>query len=135
MKDPLDEALGLPPLEHAVRLPIVPEATTDDVDYEHTRKNIYRALGKIEDAMDELAQVARVSQHPRAYEVYANLAKTFLDANKELIDTRKRAQDSTRGPGGGEARVVNNNLVITSTDMLRAVKDAIRSQVAKEIDE
>lgn len=126
--DPLDEALGLPPMEIERRVPVVPEKETADADYEFARENLYRAVSKLEDAMDDLADVARISQHPRAYEVYANLTRTFVDANKDILNLRKAHQDTTgdrtRGP-----TTVNQTLMITSEEMLRAVKDTIRGRL------
>jgi type II secretory pathway component GspD/PulD (secretin) len=135
MQDPLDEALGLPPLPIVSREPVVPEKETEDHDYEFARENIYRAVAKIEDALDELQAVARISQHPRAYEVYANLAKTFVETNKDLLNLRKTQKESSSAQHQGPASVTHNNtVVITGADMLRNVKDLLRANIAKVID-
>jgi len=47
-------------------------------------------LKKVHRAVDELAIIARDSQHPRAYEVMATLIKNMSDMNKDLLEIQKR---------------------------------------------
>lgn len=120
MKDPLDEALGLPPMDRESREVTVPEKTTEDQDYEFARQNLYRLIAKAEDHLDELGDIAYVSQHARAYEVYSGLLKTTLEANRELLELKK-AHQATSGETGGP-RTINNNLIMTSDEVLRMIK-------------
>lgn len=117
MKDPLDDALGLPPMQREAREVIVPDSP--DSDYQEARKNLFRLIGKAEDHLDELGDIAMISQHPRAYEVYANLLKTTIDANKDLLALAKAQKelDGTAGP-----KTVNQNLIMTTDEVLRMLK-------------
>jgi hypothetical protein len=116
MKDPLDDALGLPPLSRGPAN--LPDPTLVD-DYEHARANLIRLAAKAEHALDELGEVAEISQHPRAYEVYANLMKTTVDANKELLALKKANKEIEGGP----SNVTNhNNLIMTSEEVLKMIK-------------
>ena len=61
---------------------------------DHDTPRVEKAKQNIEDvvkigteAVLELSEIARASEHPRAYEVLANMLKTLVDANKTLIDT------------------------------------------------
>ncbi len=120
MKDPLDDALGLPPMPRPARDVIIPEeGTAVDKDYEHARQNLYRLISKAEDHLDELGEIAMISQHARAYEVYANLMKTTIDANKDLLELAK-AQKTLSGVEG--PKTVNQNLIMTSDEVLKMLK-------------
>ena len=39
-----------------------------------------------EEAMREMLEIAKQSEHPRAFEVVSTLMKTVLDANKDFAD-------------------------------------------------
>ena len=45
------------------------------------------------DALDSLIDLAKASEHPRAFEVVAQLTKTLVDANKDLLDIQKKVKD------------------------------------------
>lgn len=66
-----------------------------EADAEIARQNIKNLLDKGGKAIEELAIVARDSQHPRAYEVMAGMLKNLSDMNKDLLDIQKRKQDLT----------------------------------------
>jgi len=43
--------------------------------------------------MDDLLNVAKASEHPRAYEVATGLIKNLADLNKDLLEIQKRRKD------------------------------------------
>jgi len=120
VKDPLDDAFGLPPMERPEPEITVPESISDDGDYEFARRNLYRLGTKGEDALDELREIAAVSQHARAYEVYSNLFKAVVDANRDVMALKKTHREVS---GGSGPKTVNNTLVMTSDEVLRLLKD------------
>lgn len=109
-------------MERETTEPIVPDSTTDD--YEEARKNMFRLLAKGEDALNELGEIAYISQHPRAYEVYSNLFKSLVDTNKELLGLKKTNKEITGASDG--PKTINNNLIMTSDEVLRMLKDKRR---------
>lgn len=119
MKDPLDDALGLPPIVRSPTEPVVPDSDTND--YDEARKNLYRLIAKAEDHLDELGEVAMISQHPRAFEVYSNLLKTTIDANKELLGLKKTNKEIS-GIGSEGPKTINNNLIMTTDEVLKMIK-------------
>jgi hypothetical protein len=119
--DPLVEAMGLEPVPVVRTEPTVPAPLTADEDYEFARKNMFRLVAKVEDQLDQLADIAQTSQHPRAYEVYSGLAKTLLDVNKELMGIKKTQKEISNESG---PRVQNNTLMVTTEEMLERFKDA-----------
>jgi hypothetical protein len=64
-----------------------------ETDTDIARQNIKDLIAKGKIAVDELAVVAKDSQHPRAYEVMATLIKNMADLNKDLLELQKRKKD------------------------------------------
>lgn len=70
------------------------ESTKDiDDDFSKARDNISDLIEKGNTAIDNLLHVAKESEHPRAYEVAANLIKTLSELNKDLLDIHKKKND------------------------------------------
>ena len=53
-----------------------------DNDYKYARENLYGVIEKGTEALDTLIDLAKASEHPRAFEVVSQLTKTLVDANK-----------------------------------------------------
>ena len=53
-----------------------------DSDYKYARENLYGVIEKGTEALDTLIELAKASEHPRAFEVVSQLTKTLVDANK-----------------------------------------------------
>ena len=64
-----------------------------ETDTEYARRNIRDLIDKGSVAVDNLLQVSKESEHPRAYEVVAGLIKTMADLNKDLLEIQKRKRD------------------------------------------
>jgi len=74
--------------------PIVVQSDIDS-DFEFARNNIRELAEKGKVAVDNILQVASATDHPRAYEVAANLLKSMADINKDLIELQKKKRDLT----------------------------------------
>ena len=70
------------------------ETLPDDIakDYHFARDNLYSVIEKGSYALDNLLQLAKASEHPRAFEVVSQLTKTLVDANKDLLDIQKKVK-------------------------------------------
>jgi hypothetical protein len=147
-KNPIEEALGLRPLEEALRdeqpdiidLPVIQEepkivdlvavAESDETlqDIEKARKNIEKIIELGGESLDEMISLAKQSESPRAFEVASTLMKTLLDANREFVEmsTRKKyAKDEILNPKEEEAaqtNITNNNLILSTADLLKMIK-------------
>ena len=73
----------------------VPVVNVVETDTDFARQNIRNLIDKGSSAIEELAVVARDSQHPRAYEVMAGMLKNLTDMNKDLLDLQKKKQELT----------------------------------------
>jgi len=67
--------------------------TTVDDDAEFARNNIRNLIQQGNLAVDGILNVAKESEHPRAYEVAATLIKSLSDLNKDLMEIQKRKRD------------------------------------------
>lgn len=97
-----------------------------DNDFEFARKTYYDLLVKGSEAMEEMMEVARATEHPRAFEVLSGMMKNVADINGNLLDMHKKKKDMEKKdelatlPGS----TTNNNLFVGSTaDLQRMLID------------
>ena len=91
-------------------------------DYEFARENLYSVIDKGTEALDSLLELAKVSEHPRAFEVVATLSKTLMDANKDLLNVQKKVkelQKEEEQSGNDTKQNVTNALFVGSTAELQ----------------
>jgi hypothetical protein len=132
-KDTIADALDIEPIVEYPAIPahVIPKSTEQDIDddYEYARSNLYNLIEKGNYAMNGILEVARESQHPRAYEVAASLIKNIGDVNDKLLNLQKMKNDleSKIKNESGEAAPsvhVNNAVFVGSTsDLLKRIKD------------
>ena len=99
-----------------------------DHDYETTRSNLHSILSQGQDALFHALEVAKQSEHPRAFEVVGGLMKHLSDINHQLLDLHKKKQALESGKSDDEkATVTNNNAIfVGSTTELSKMLDDIR---------
>ena len=73
----------------------VPVVNVVETDTDFARQNIRGLIDRGTTAIEELAVVAKDSQHPRAYEVMAGMLKNLAEMNKDLLDLQKKKQELT----------------------------------------
>ena len=121
----LDEVFGIieKPKKDVVRAErVVPAITNDDsgsqeIDFQYARENLYNLIERGQDGLDELLEIAKASQHPRAFEVVGQLVDKLTTTNKELLNLHKSKKDIRSERGGPTS--VNNNLFVGSTAELQ----------------
>lgn len=69
----------------------------ENPDAHYSRANYYNLIEKGNEALDGILEVAKESQHPRAYEVAANMIKNLSDVTEKLMILQKQ-QKELRGP-------------------------------------
>jgi hypothetical protein len=71
-----------------------PDLKQDLTDaYQQSKENLQGIIDQGQEAMEEILQIAKAGQHPRAFEVYGTLLKNMVDANKELLNIQKQMRD------------------------------------------
>ena len=90
-----------------------------DSDYKYARENLYGVIEKGTEALDTLIELAKASEHPRAFEVVSQLTKTLVDANKDLLDIQKKVKDLKKSEKEDQPKNVTNALFVGSTAELQ----------------
>jgi hypothetical protein len=89
----LSEILDVEPIKISDNVLVLKNDNSVEDDAEFARQNIRHLIEKGNDAMEGILNVARASDHPRAYEVAANMLKHLTDMNKDLMEIQKRKKD------------------------------------------
>ena len=102
-------------------------------DYEYSRDTYYEILEKGKESMELMIEVARESEHPRAFEVLSTMMKNMADVNDKLMDLNKKNKDiNTKDEPKQLGNTTNNLFVGTTTDLQRLIQN--ETQVEKVID-
>ena len=140
IKDEISNSLGLEPLQNLNEGEgelVVPKKTelaelnpVDDKvdrDYDYARTNFYNIIETGTEALEQMLDVAKASEHPRAYEVVSTIMKTLVDANKDLVSMSAKKQESEDEKSPSEKTVSNNNLFVGSTAELQQLLKDMRN--------
>ena len=113
-------------------LPVVPEAQEikdkKDIkdDYEFSRRTYKDLINTGMGSLDTLAELARESEHPRAFEVLSRAIKDVADTTEKLMalqDSKKKLAKEDEDKEKAKA-ITNNNLFVGSTtDLQRMLLD------------
>ena len=117
----LDEVLGIidnpkkeiSKVEHVT--PVV-NGHDEDADFQYARENLYNLIERGQDGLEELLEIAKQSEHPRAFEVVQQTIGQLTTTNKELLNLHKIKKDikAERSPTN-----VTNALFVGSTAELQ----------------
>ena len=98
---------------------VVPKDEKIEYDYEKTRSNLHALLQSGQDALMHALEVAKSSEHPRAFEVVGNLMKQLSDVNAQLLDLHEKKQKLDAPKGKQEEpnskQVTNNNAIFVGS--------------------
>ena len=130
-KDPISQALDIKPMEGEI-VPSKQEKPADESlenDFKYARENLYNVIERGTDALNGIVDLAQQSQHPRSFEVVADLIRTLSSANKDLLDLQKKMKDmepEDKGP-----KEVTNNLFVGTTKDLTALLEGGARKIKK----
>jgi hypothetical protein len=120
--DGLDKVFGEEPTELEQHVEKTKSLRTDtpDIqqDYETSRAQLHSLVMKGQEAVDGILDVARASDHPRAYEVAGQLIKHVADTTDKLIDLQGKMKELDKEEKKGPS-TVNNALFVGSTAELQ----------------
>ena len=91
--------------------------TKIDNDYDTTRNNLRELLTTGQNALMHALEVAKQSEHPRAFEVVGNLMKQLADVNQQLMDLHQQ-KAKLDAPKNKDTKVTNNAIFVGSTSEL-----------------
>lgn len=135
MSDAINKALDLVPYDDNKGTSVATIQTNEqsDKDIEYARINLYDVVSAASEAVDDMTNIARQSQHPKAYEVLNSVLKTKADAAMNLADLQMKKQrlrtqqQAADVPKDGQ-QTINNNLFVGSTAELQQMLSNMRSQ-------
>ena len=94
-----------------------------DSDISYARDMIYGSIKDSSDAIDEMLEIAKQTQHPRAFEVVATLINAKREATKDLLDLHKKRKDLKKIEKDEGPDTNNNNVFVgTTEDLLKLIK-------------
>ena len=88
-------------------------------DYEFSRKTYKDLIYTGTRSMDVLAELARQSEHPRAFEVLSQTIKNIGDTTEKLMALQKQKKDLQKDEKEEARQVTNNNMFVGSTTDLQ----------------
>ena len=112
--------------EPSVRVVPNTNGKDDETDYNYTRENYYNLIERNQDAVEEMLEIAKQSEHPRAFEVVGQLIKSGLEANKELMNLHKTKKDLTTEKTPNQ--VTNQAVFVGSTAELQKLLKVKRGE-------
>jgi len=93
-----------------------------DDDYERVRRDLFDLAGQGDEAIELMLELARESEHPRAFEVLGQLIKQNAEIGEKILKlhkTKKEVDKSDEGVPALTAGATNNNVFIGSTAELQ----------------
>ena len=96
-----------------------PEEKNVDNDYKYSRDTYYELVEKGKQSLELMIEVARESEHPRAFEVLSCMIKNISDVNDRLMDLNKKKKDLDRKEEIKNIAKTTNNLFVGSTAELQ----------------
>jgi len=84
-------------------------------DYETVRTNYEEIIEKGKDAIDDILEIARESEHPRAFEVAATMIKNVTEANEKLILLQKQMREMKKGQKETSKTTIDKAIFVGST--------------------
>lgn len=130
----LDKILDIKPANQVTiedpsnKLPAVTDQEQTENDLEYARDNLYDVAEKGKDALYDLIDIARQSQHPKAYEALNQVLKTLIDVNTNIVDLQIKKQKLERVKSNDVTQQITNNLFVGSTADLQQMLASMNNQ-------
>ena len=123
----LDEVLGIvePPQRDVAKTekvkPLV-NGQEDETDFQYARENLYNLIERGQDGLEELLEIAKQSQHPRAFEVVGQMIDKLANTNKELLNLHITKKDIQAEKPSGPTNVTNALFVGSTSELQKLLK-------------
>ena len=96
-------------------------------DYSFARQHIKKLIDTSDEAIATMHALASDAEHPRAFEVLANMIKSAADMNSQLLalqkERKKIVQEPEPGSVKGNSTTTNNSIFVgTTTELQKLLK-------------
>jgi hypothetical protein len=129
--DKLNNILNIDSPAPEIQVPAVikrPQNNQVENDFDYARENLMDVIEKGQEALFDMMDVARQSQHPRAYEVLSTMINTLVGANKDLLDLQTKKKKLLEVDPAANNQQVTNNLFVGSTSELQKMLEQARNK-------
>ena len=121
---PAKDTKDLPVVTKTTPLYNAPNIEEDLGDaYQQSRENLQGIIDQGQEAMQEILEIAKAGQHPRAFEVYSGLLKNMVDANKELLNIQKQMRDMDKKKEVNNTNIDKAIFVGSTNELAKFLKD------------
>lgn len=105
-----------------------------DNDYEFARETLYDMICKGREGVEEMLEVAKQSEHPRAYEVLSKLLKDTSDVSNQLLQLHKQVKEIEKDdtPALPKGDTTNNVFIGSTTDLQRMLKNVSEKDITPD---
>jgi hypothetical protein len=125
---------------------VIPHETLDvdfKNDYIKVRDNMHELIETGKGALESILAVAQDSEKSRDYEVAANLLKTVLDANEQMINIHKKVRDianykkaiASSTDVNGQTNIQNAVFVGSTSELSKMIKQMREKDITEADDE
>ena len=96
----------------------------DDIenDYKYQRENFYNLVERGQNAVEGILELAKESDHPRAYEVAGNLIKQVAEVTEKLGDLQEKMRKLKEVPDTAPKNVTNALFVGSTAELQKMIK-------------
>ena len=133
LEDKVNEILGInepEPKKEVVKQdfkPAVPRREDDskadvDNDYKYSRENYYNLIERGQEAIDGILNIAKESEHPRAFEVAGQLIGQVAQTVDKLQDLQKKLKDLKEVPKSANPQIKNSLFVGSTAELQKMLK-------------
>lgn len=101
-----------------------------DDDYDFARSKYYNLVEKGDEAIDLMMELARESEHPRAFEVLSNMMKQNAEIADRLMELQKKKKEvHLKDAKALPNKMTQNNVYVgSSTDLQRMLLKKMEEQ-------
>jgi len=131
IEDKIGKAFGLEEnqeyldaMSNKPNLPAKKHENPEQSDYEFVRENIKELIAKSTTALNDLLDLAKLSENPNAYAVLTQLLKTVSEQNKDLIDIETKVKGNKKEENTGSAKIQNALFVGSTAELLKGLKES-----------
>ena len=93
-----------------------------DTDYKYQRENFYNLIERGQDAIDGILDVAKNSDHPRAFEVAGNLISQVADVTEKLGKLQSAMKRLKEVPNSAPKNVTNALYVGSTAELQKLLR-------------
>lgn len=129
----MEKIFDVTPVEVTESKPLIPtKNNSDELDlkqdltdaYEQSKSNLQDIIDQGKDAMDEILQIAKAGQHPRAFEVYGTLLKNMVEANDRLLKMQKEMREMDgKKKDNGDTKIDKAIFVGSTAELSKILKN------------